>query len=282
MKLGVRAHDFGKRPAGELAERIAQNGFDCVQLAPPKAIAGFDGETGRLGPDFGRGVNEAFAKRGITIAVLGCYINLADPDEARRRRQIGKFKEYLGVARDFGCRVVGTETGSLNADYSFHPGNRGEEAFQTVLASARELVAEAEARGALVGIEGVERYVISDPRRMKRLLDGVGSASLQVIFDPVNLLSAENYRRQDEIMREAFDLWGDRIAIIHAKDFVVEHGRLRSVLSGQGMLNHGLLVDFIRQRKPHLPVLMEDTEPGTVERGVRFWRDFFPGAASGA
>ena len=276
MRLGVRAHDFGKRPVEELAERIAGKGFSCVQLAPPKAIAGFDPDVGELSPGFACRVKEAFERRHIQIAVLGCYINLADPDVRQRQRQLARFKEYLRYARDFGCSVVGTETGSVNPDFSFHPGNRGEEAFQTVLGSVRELVAEAERFGVCVGIEGVERYVISDPPRIRRLIDGIGSNNLQIIFDPVNLLSGENYWRQDAIIKESFELFGDRIAILHAKDFVVEGGSLQPVLSGQGMLNYGLLMDLIKARKPYINILMEDTYPETVEDGARFLRSFFP------
>jgi L-ribulose-5-phosphate 3-epimerase len=275
MRLGVRAHDFGKLPVEELARRIAGKGFSCVQLAPPKAIAGFDTDLGRLSPGFACHVKEAFQRQHLQIAVLGCYINLADPDAGRRQRQLARFKEYLRHARDFGCSVVGTETGSVNPDFSFHPGNCGEEAFQTVLGSVREMVAEAERFDVFVGIEGVERYVISDPPRIRRLIDGVGSNNLQIIFDPVNLLSVENYHRQDAIITESFELFGDQIAILHAKDFVVEGGSLRSVLSGQGMLNYGLLMDLIKARKPYINILMEDTHPETVEDGVRFLRGFF-------
>jgi sugar phosphate isomerase/epimerase len=282
VALGVRAHDFGKLPVDELAARIARRGFSCVQLAPTKAIAGFDADAGRLSPGFACRVREAFQRQHIRIAVLGCYINPVDPDAARRDRQLARFKEYLRYARDFGCSVVGTETGSLNADFSFHPGNRGEDAFQTLVASVRELVAEAEKSGVFVGIEGVERYVISDPPRMKRLIDGIGSNHLQVIFDPVNLLSADNHQRQDDIMQEAFALFGDRIAILHAKDFVVEKGRIRSVLSGRGMLNYGLLADLITAQKPGIDILMEDTEPDTVADGVRFLQGVFPATAATA
>lgn len=275
MRLGVRAHDFGKLPVGELAGRIASQGFCCVQLAPPKAIAGFDTESGRLSPGFACHVKEAFQREGIQIAVLGCYINPVDPDLVQRRRQLERFKEYLRYARDFGCSVVGTETGSLKSDFSFHPGNHGEGAFQTLLGSVSELVREAERFGVCAGIEGVERYVISDSRRMKRLIDGIGSNNLQVIFDPVNLLSAENHQRQDDIIKEAFELFGDRIAVLHAKDFVVEAGGLRSVLAGRGRLNFGLVADLIKARKPGLNVLMEDTDPATVGEGVRFLRSVF-------
>ena len=276
MRLGVRAHDFGKLPVEELAERIAGKGFSCVQLAPPKAITGFDPDLGRLSPGFACHVKEAFQRHHLQIAVLGCYINLADPDVRQRQRQLDRFKEYLRHARDFGCSVVGTETGSVNPDFSFHPANRSEEAFQIVLGSVRELVEEAERFGVGVGIEGVERYVISDPPRIRRLIDGIGSNNLQIIFDPVNLLSVENYRRQDAIIKESFELFGDRIAILHAKDFVVDGGSLRSVLSGRGMLHYGLLTDLIKARKPDISILMEDTDPETVEDGVRFLRGFFP------
>jgi L-ribulose-5-phosphate 3-epimerase len=277
IRLGVRAHDFGRWPAAELGRRIAAKGFCCVQLAPSKAIAGFETDAGRLSPGFARHVRDALQAHGVQIAVLGCYINLADPDLAQRRRQLARFKDYLRHAREFGCSVVGTETGSVNSDFSFHPGNRNEDAFQTVLGSVRELAAEAEHFGSWVGIEGVERYVISDPRRIRRLLDEVGSGNVQIIFDPVNLLSVENHGRQDDLMRESFDLFGDRIAIVHAKDFVVEQGGIRSVLAGQGMLNYGLLTDLIRERKPYIEVLMEDTQPETVDHGVRFIRGFFGG-----
>ena len=47
------------------------------------------------------------------------------------------------------------------------------------------------------------------------------------------------------------------------------------MLSGQGMLNYGLLMDLIKARKPYINILMEDTHPETVEAGVRFLRSFF-------
>jgi sugar phosphate isomerase/epimerase len=275
MRLGVRAHDFGKLPVDELAARIARAGFGSVQLAPPKAIAGFDAAGRRLDAVFASGVREAFARVGIKIAVLGCYINPVDPDVARRQQQLERFEEYLRFARDFGCGIVGTETGSLKADFSFHPGNRGEGAFQTLVDSVQALVRVAERCGAVVGIEGVERYVISDPRRMKRLIDAVQSPHLQVILDPVNLLSPANAARQDDIIKESFELCGDRVVILHAKDFVVEAGGLRAVTAGQGRLNYGLVAELCRARTPDIDILMEDTDPATVADGVRFLRSAF-------
>lgn len=272
MNLGVRAHDFGKLPIDELAAQIASHGLTCVQLAPPKAIAGFDSDAGRLSPGFAGQVREAFRRHGIQIAVLGCYINLGDPDHAGLRPQLDRFKEYLRFARDFGCSVVGTETGSVNADFSWHPDNHGEAAFQTVLARVRELVREAEKFGVFVGVEGVERYVISSPRRLRRLLDEVDSPNLQVIFDPVNLLCAKNHRAQDEVVEEALTLLGDRIAIVHAKDFRMVGDRFEETPAGQGELHYPRVMRWVRERKPGVNVLLENTHPATIAGTVAFMR----------
>lgn len=274
MNLGVRAHDFGQLPVDELATRIAQHGLSCIQLAPPKAIAGCDGGT-ELTPEFARQVRAGFQRHGIEIAVLGCYINLGDPNHATRQPQVERFKSYLRVARDFGCPIVGTETGSLNANFSRHPDNEGEAAFQIVLGSVRELARTAEQHGAIVAIEAVERYIISSPRRLRRLLDEVDSPAVQVIYDPVNLLWSSNHERQDALMDEMHALLQDRIRIVHAKDFVVSNGDFREEPAGRGQFHYPRLMRWLKTQAPTVPVLLENTHPASIAETVAFIRDAF-------
>ena len=272
MRIGVRAHDFGRLPVETLAERIAGRGLSCVQLTVSEAIAGLEVAPGRLNPGLANHIGETFRRHGVQIAVLSCYINPIHPDPAERGRQIGLFKEYLRFARDFGCGLVATETGSLNPDFSFHPENHSEASFQTMLRSVGEMVEEAEKWGVGVGIEGVAHFVASDPRRIRRLLDSLPSDHVQIVFDPVNLLTPDNHPQQDRIIEESFDLFGDRIAAVHAKDFRVEDGRLRTVQPGEGRLNYRLLVRLIEARKPHLNVILEDTQLPALETSLRFLR----------
>jgi L-ribulose-5-phosphate 3-epimerase len=270
MRIGVRAHDFGKLPAEILAGRIAAKGLSCVQLALSKAIAGIDLKPGELNPGMAFHVGQAFHRHGLQIAVLGCYINPIHPDRETRRVLLGLFKEHLRFARDFGCSLVALETGSVNADYSFHPDNHGEPAFQMFLASIAALVEEAEKFGVIVGIEGVATHVVSTPVRMRTVLDTIGSNHLQVVLDPVNLLTADNYQGQDRLMKEAFDLYSDRIVVIHAKDFIIEDRTFKAVRAGQGCLNYELLLGMIQQRKPYVSVLLEEAGEDTVEECLRF------------
>lgn len=272
IRIGVRAHDFGCLPAGELAAKIAAQNLVCAQLALGKAIAGLNLKPGILNPGLAFEIGEAFHQHGVQIAVLGCYVNPIHPDPATRKALLGLFKEHLRYARDFGNGLVALETGSVNADYSPHPENHGEAAFQQSLASLAELVAEAENFGVVVGIEAVASHVVSTPQKMRRMLEAVASNNLQVVFDAVNLLSVENFHAQERVIGEAFELFGERIAIIHAKDFVVENGQIKSASAGRGRLRHDLVMKFAVEEKPGISILLEDTNPQTVPESRDFLR----------
>jgi L-ribulose-5-phosphate 3-epimerase len=271
IRLGVRAHDFGFLPAGELAAKIAAHHMVCAQLALGKAIAGFNLKPGVLNPGLAFEIGKAFREQGVQIAVLGCYVNPIHPDPATRTSLLGLFKEHLRYARDFGNGLVALETGSVNADYLPHPDNHGEAAFQQSLASIAELVAEAERFGVSVGIEAVASHVVSTPQKMKRMLDSVASNNLQVVFDPVNLLSLENHHEQERIISESLELFGDRIAVIHAKDFTVENGQFKSLSAGLGKLRHDLVMKFAVTQKPGISILLEDTNVQAAEESRRFF-----------
>lgn len=270
MNLGVRAHDFGKLPAEELARQIAAHGLNCIQLAPNKAIAGCDDDTKGFDPAYARDLRDTFKGHGIHISVLGCYINLGDRDEAVRRPQLERFKHYLRAANDFGCPIVGTETGSLNSDFSRHPDNGGDEAFANVLSSVRELVQVAEEHNAIVCIEAVERYVISSPARLRRLVDEIASPHLKVIYDPVNLLWSTNCDRESEILDAAHTLLGPVTRILHAKDYTIENGAFRELSAGQGRLNYRKVLHWQKTQPQPIDILLENTHPASIARTIEF------------
>jgi L-ribulose-5-phosphate 3-epimerase len=270
MRIGTRAHDFPKLPVEELAARIAAKGMASVQLALNKAIAGFDLKRGDLSPGLGNHVGRAFRDRGVGIAVLGCYVNPIHPDPAQRAELLGWFKEHIRFARDFGCGIVALETGSLNADYSYNPGNGGKAAFDLLVTSIAELAREAERFGVIVGVEGVAGHVACTPARMRGLLDAVASPNVQVVFDPVNMLSIDTWKDQGRAIGECLELFGDRVVVVHAKDFVVAGGALRAVRSGQGKLDYAPIVRFLKERKPFIDVLLEGASEDTVEECARY------------
>lgn len=275
MRLGVRAHDFGKLPAEVLAERISEKGFTSIQLTLHEAISDLNVETGMLNPGMAFYIREAFSKHHIQIAVLSCYINPILPDKEERKRQIESFKEFVRYARDFGCGIVATETGSINTDFSYHPGNHREESFKILLESLGEMVCEAEKFGIIAAIEGVEKFVASDPERIESILDSVKSNNLQVLFDPVNLLTIDNYCYQNRIIEDSFRLFGDRMVAFHAKDYKVENGRLETVQIGKGLMDYKLVTKLLRERKPYLPFILEEVDLLTLDETMDYLKTVY-------
>src|SRR4030042_2601376 len=133
MNLGVRAHDFGKNDVEVLAKKISEKGFKSIQLALNKAIAGIDNLDGILSPGLAAYIRDTFNKNNINIAVLGCYINPIHPDREERKKSINRFKEHIRYARDFGCSIIGTETGSINADCSYNPDTYTKDVFNNFI-----------------------------------------------------------------------------------------------------------------------------------------------------
>ena len=268
FRVGVRAHDFGRLPAEELAARIEARGLSCVQLAVGKAISVPEIGPGKLSPGLAYDIGCAFRRHNLQIAVLGCYVNPIHPDPAVRRAGLDWFHEHLRFTRDFGCSLVALETGSVNADYSPNPANQSVAAYKELIGSLAELVEEAERCGAIVGVEGVTSHVASTPMKLKRVLDDLSSKHVQVVFDPVNFLSVDNYKDQDRLIAEAFDLFGDRIVAVHAKDFTVTDGVLRMLPSGTGQLDNARLFGRLAKLKPGSNVLLEEVNDENVQKAA--------------
>lgn len=275
MRFGMRCHDVIHNNLEDLAESIQEKNFKSVHLALTKVKTDFDFKKSHITPGMAKHVRDTFGKRGISVDILGCYINLAHPDDAELKVLLDRFKEHIRFARDFGCSLVGTETGALNKEYVEGPENNTEEAFLRTLNSVKELVKEAEKFGVIVAIEGVAKHVINTPERMKRVLDNIDSNNLQVIFDPTNYITPENYENQDELIKKAFDLFGDRIVAVHAKDFICEDNEIKLAPIGKGLLNYELLLSELKHKYPYIDIFFESTKPEHVDDSIEFITKMF-------
>ncbi|MEK4667973.1 MULTISPECIES: sugar phosphate isomerase/epimerase family protein [Bacillaceae] len=275
MNLGIRAHDLSSHSLEGLAKEASAKGFSAVQLALAKSFPDLHIQRGSLSSGLGSHISRAFSQSGIQIAVLGCYINMIHPLHEIRHQELTRFKEHLRYARDFGCSIVGTETGNVNEVIEYTEENFTEEAFQKVAVSVKELVAEAEKFGVIVGIEGGINHPIHTPNCMRRLLDIIYSNNLQVIYDPVNFITLDNYKTQEKLFQESIELFGDQIAIVHLKDFMIEDGKITTVPVGKGMLDYEKLFSVLKKNKPYMYYLMESTADPHIEESAKFIRNVY-------
>lgn len=261
MSAGILAHLLGNLPHKELAAKVAQNGFDYVQLALSKAISGIDFSLGRLSPGLAQEIGGAFAERGVRIAVLGCYASLIDLDDEVYRYNVERFKEHIRHARHFGAPTVATEVGGmLGAEYR----GRHEERLTRAL---DELVEEAERWGVTLGLEAAQGHMIDSAESLAETVERFPSSCVGVVMDPCNMMNGLRFENQEHSIREAFRLLGPRIVSAHAKDLRrCPDGRLQETAAGLGELNYPLFFELLEQHKPHGFVTLEAvTEPQMAE-----------------
>lgn len=261
MQLGIRLHDTTKLPFEERIAQVHELGFECGHLALAKVIDEFPTTDEAMTPGLAMYIKNVFARNSVDIAVLGCYLNLANPNKEQLAKTVHRYMAHVRFASWLGCGVVGTETGAPNEEYKFTPECRTEEALQLFINNLRPVVEYAEKMGVVFAIEPVYTHIVSSPKRARRVLDEIGSPNLQIIFDPVNMLNIENYRNRQEVIEEAIDLLGSDIAMVHLKDFTVTEKGLRSTGCGLGEMDYTAVLKFMKERKPFIHATLEDTKP---------------------
>lgn len=261
MQLGIRLHDIKKAPLEERLAIAGEQGFACGHLALSKVIDSYPVDDGALTPGYALYLKKLFFKSGLDVAVLGCYLNLATPDKEALNKNLRRYMAHIRFASLLGAGVVGTETGAVNREYCFEEANHSDQALSIFTENLRQVVEYAEKMGVILAIEPVYKHIVWNPKRARQVLSKINSPNLQIIFDPVNLLDISNYKNRDEIIREAIDVLGDDIAMIHIKDFLIKDGELVSVAAGLGEMDYTEILRFIKERKPYIHVTLENTLP---------------------
>ncbi len=270
MQIGIRAHDVKYAPLDELIPEIKRQGFSCMHIALSKSIKEFKVTNAAMTPGLAMYIKRLCRENGVDIAVLGNYLNLANPDPDELEKITEKYVAHARFASILGAGVVGTETGAVNREYKYEPANHDRSSLDIFVKNIKPVVEAAEKFGVIIAIEPVWKHIVYGPEQARYVLDEVKSPNLQIIFDPVNMLYTGNVDKQDEIINKTFDLLKDDIAVVHMKDFVAENGELKSIPSGTGGLNYELLLSKIKEYKPFVQCTLENTSPENAEKTREF------------
>lgn len=253
LNFGMRGHDTKAQDIESLADILGSVGAGHVQLALKKSFKDVEWRNSVLTPELGTYIKNTLAAKGVRVSVLGCYINPVNPDENKRREEIELFKAHLKFAKYLGCDMVGTETGFYNTREETHT----EENYQRFLRTMREIVDCAEKLGSIVGVETVTKHSMFNPKMTKRFLDEINSPNVTIIYDPVNISDINDLDEQHKIMDEVYSLYGDRIGILHFKDYEVVNGVKEGRLAGDGVLDYEYLFKYAKKYSPVINCILE-------------------------
>ncbi len=287
MDIGFRAHDIGKfQTVEELAKTIETYKKESkIQLALNKVIPTSPKYT-EYTEDYITGVRDTLKKHGVSVAIVGCYINPVHPDESERNEHLSRFEKSLELNKAFGCPYVATETGSCNPDCSYNPETSEEKIFTIFLKSVERLLKKAEEHDAYVTLEAVARKnTISSAERMRRVMDTFKSDHIKVIYDPINLTSWQGIEELDGSVRTTpsheavkhkvrhdLDLLAPYIVAIHAKNYVLDQSgwKIGDRPLMEGVVDWADIFSLLREYKIDVPILLENLKPSTLKETLAY------------
>ena len=266
IKIGVRAHDFGKLSPDELFARIADAGFDCVQLAFPKAIAGVNSFE-EVTPDIVKAVDKAAAANNIEIAVVGCYQDLATTNATDAAYAIKRTINMMNVAKDLGAYTVASESSAV-----LIPEAERDEACERVANVIGRILKKARELDMRYSLEPVFYHAVTNKERFFRVLRQVGAENFHLIYDPTNMMDPQYLETQEQYMNMCLDCFSPYIGVIHYKDFTVDsEGKYHPCRLGDGRLSPTPVKNYLK----HLGykgcyLIREELEPQNAAYEVEY------------
>lgn len=190
------------------------------------------------------------------------------PDAEERERLLGKFESFVKNAKEFGAAMVASETGCVLSQIQYTEKNFTEEAFEDMVQVIQRLVKKGEEHGVMIGIEPGLNHPLHSLEKVKRLIDRVNSDYLGIILDPTNLIDSENYLEQVEMVKEAFQMFGDKICAFHLKDFIIKDKQVLPVNVFEGQMEVKEVLKIVADYKPYCYVVLEETKDLGIKRAI--------------
>ena len=275
MKLYIRAHDLGVKDIEPITEKLVEYGLDGVQFVAYKALSDVKQAVGSLTSAHAEKVSKTLENANKSIPLIGAYFNPVHPNLEKREAGIALFKEYLGYAKQLGSGYVGSETGScLGEPWAYHPDNRTEASYSTVVETFRDLADHAKVCGVSIAMEGAFGHVAYNVKKLDEIVRRIDRDNIRIIFDLYNYLAPENCRAAYDILEEGLTTFGDRILLFHITDFRVEpDGALKQVPVGQGILDFDRILTRIYEHNKDAVLVFEGTTGEALPESIRFIKE---------
>lgn len=270
MKICIRAHDLGVKGTEGILTALNRLDIDGVQMVCYKAYDDIPYIRGGITAEKAEAIRRSFESAGAIIPLIGAYFNPvhSNGDKVAACKDI--FADYLKIANQMGCGMVGSETGSFNDDkWTYHPRNRTEEALQTVVATFSELCDIGADYGSVVAMEGAAGHVCFDVDTLERAQRMMNRANTRVIFDLYNYLDETNQGDYLNILEKGLDVFGDRILLFHMKDCEFVNGQKpRQVPFGTGQMDLEYILRRIKAHDKNAVLTLEGTTGEYIENAV--------------
>jgi len=207
---------------------------------------------------------------------LHCGGNLIGPGPIAEESQRHVIDAIHAVAEMDG-KLVLTHAGGLHPNRNVaHPQNWSRDAWMKSVNALKRICRDTAGMDILIPIEAVNSESVNNPWAQKRLIEDVGDPRIGVGLDLTNFVFPGFAFRTTELLNLTFDLLGEHITYVHAKDLVWNEmmAGLNWALQGTGLIDYEtFLARVSRLDRPEvymlIEFLVEDEQYVQAQRNIR-------------
>lgn len=272
MEIGIFARTFEAPSLAGVLDAVASHDIRHIQLNT--SCMGLSDMPDGLDAAACKKARQEIDARNIKVVSLSATYNMIHPDPAARSRGMRRLAVLASRAAELGADLLTLCTGTRNPDNMWrdHPQNSSAEAWSDLLVAMEQAVALAEEYDVRLGIEPEVSNVVSSPGKARELMDAMRSNRITIVMDGANVFPRGTIHRQQEILDQAFDLLGDRIALAHAKD-LSRDGEAGHEAAGTGLLDYDYYLQLLHQSGYRGAVVLHSLTPEQVPGCVRFLQE---------
>ncbi len=257
MKLGVA----GLLPAWEqidvpAARKVREAGFRGATIFFQRPL--------EADPAAVRRLKSVLDEAGLEAAQAnGTYEVLMNPDDRLRAQGVQGLQALIRLGRALDAKSVYVRPGSHNPHGAWypHPENYAPQTFDHLVNSLRQAALTAQAEGMTLALEGHVLSLLDTPRRMRDVIDAVGSPALRFNTDPVNFIgTVRDAYDPSRVLDELASLLGDVTVAAHLKDLDLRDAlvlHIDEVVIGEGRMDYDRLLRQLDQMDPDMYGLIE-------------------------
>jgi sugar phosphate isomerase/epimerase len=210
-----------------------------------------------------RAIRQAYAAENLVIAEVGAWVNMLDPDEQKRRKNMEYVTQRMALAEELGAINCVDIAGSYNPEvwYGPHPKNLSQEFFDATVANCRTVIDAVKPKRTKFTIEMMGWAVPNGPDAYVRLVKAVDRAAFAVHLDPCNCInSPERFYENAAFIRECFAKLGPWIQSCHAKDLHWKpemNIHFMEVIPGRGSIDYTVYLQELAKLSHRPPLMLE-------------------------
>ena len=199
----------------------------------------------------------------LLIGEVGAWRNVMALDPKERAANMDWNIRQLELAETVGSNCCVNISGSF-AEYwdGYHPDLDTRETWDLVVENTQKIIDAVKPTHTAYSLEPMPWMVPESPEQYLQLMKDVDRAAFKVHLDYCNMLnSIDRYRHASEFITHCFELLGEHIVCIHAKDAQIVQGALpvviNEVMPGKGSLDLSLVTKLSHQLGDNVPVFVE-------------------------